>query len=76
MVTLALALMVLIVVTQFFTNKATNALTTGNLKAVSTFDLNNRIQEIVNTSFELESKLKGARLYRWIKPGCNRSRIL
>lgn len=59
-VTLALALMVLIVVTQFFTNKATNALTTGNLKAVSTFGLNNRIQEIVNTSFELESKLKAA----------------
>lgn len=59
-VTLALALMALIVVTQFFTNKATNALTTGNLKAVSTFGLNNRIQEIVNTSFELESKLKGA----------------
>ncbi len=59
-VTLALALMVLIVVTQFFTNKATNALTTGNLKAVSTFALNNRIQEIANTSFELESKLKGA----------------
>ncbi|MGN7784641.1 ATP-binding protein [Niabella sp. 22666] len=59
-VTLALALMALIVVTQFFTNKATNALTTGNLKAVTTFGLNNRIQEIVNTSFELESKLKGA----------------
>lgn len=59
-VTLALVLMALIVVAQFFTNKATNALTTGNLKAVSTFGLNNRIQEIVNTSFELESKLKGA----------------
>jgi signal transduction histidine kinase/response regulator of citrate/malate metabolism len=59
-VTLALALMLLIVVTQFFTNKSTNALTTGNLKAVSTFRLNNRIQEIANLSFDLESKLKGA----------------
>lgn len=59
-VTLALALMALIVVTQFFTNKSTNALTTGNLKAVSTFRLNNRIQEIANLSFDLESKLKGA----------------
>ncbi len=52
--------MLLIVVTQFFTNKSTNALTTGNLKAVSTFRLNNRIQEIANLSFDLESKLKGA----------------
>lgn len=57
-VTLALTLIALIVVTQVFTNTSTAALTTGNRKAVETFRLNNKIQELVNLSFDLESKLK------------------
>jgi signal transduction histidine kinase/CheY-like chemotaxis protein len=57
-VTLALILIALIVVTQVFTTTSTTALTTGNRKAVETFRLNNKIQELVNLSFDLESKLK------------------
>ncbi|WP_460684047.1 ATP-binding protein [Niabella aquatica] len=57
-VILALTLIALIVVTQIFTNTSTTALTTGNRKAVETFRLNNKIQELVNLSFDLESKLK------------------
>ncbi|WP_346236347.1 ATP-binding protein [Niabella insulamsoli] len=57
-VILALALMALIVVTQYFTNKSTTALTTGNAQAVETFRINIKIQELVNLSFDLEGKLK------------------
>ncbi|MCH5600471.1 hypothetical protein [Niabella ginsengisoli] len=52
--------MVLIVVTQFFTNKSTTALTIGNRQAVKTFLLNNSIQDLVNTSFDLEGKFKNS----------------
>jgi len=57
-VILALTLIALIVVTQIFTSKSTTALTIGNRKAVETFRLNNKIQELVNLSFDLESKLR------------------
>ena len=63
MVFLALALMVLIVITQLFTNKSTQALTYGNKQAVETFKLNNRNQIIVNLSFDLQSKLSNPNLY-------------
>lgn len=56
-VALALTLILLVVITQFFTNKSTSALTSGNIRAVETIRLNNSIQELVNLSFDLESKL-------------------
>ncbi|GAB3006263.1 hypothetical protein GCM10027051_01830 [Niabella terrae] len=58
MVILSLALMALIVVTQFFTNKSTRALNNGNKQAVQTFRTNYSIQELVNLSFDLQSKLR------------------
>lgn len=56
-VILALALMVLIFITQLFTNQANTALRQGNLKAVETFRINNRITELANLAFDLEKKL-------------------
>lgn len=56
-VILALALMVLIFITQLFTNQANRALRQGNLKAVETFRINNRITELANLAFDLEKKL-------------------
>ncbi|MFT4093174.1 MAG: ATP-binding protein [Niabella sp.] len=57
-VVLAFALMALIVITQYFTNKSTKALNIGNRQAVETYRINNGIQELVNLSFDLQSKLK------------------
>jgi Signal transduction histidine kinase len=61
-VVLALALIALFVVTQFFTNKSTRALNEGNKQAVATFLINNSIQELVNLSFDLQSKFKDRNL--------------
>src|SRR5690606_27479180 len=61
-VVLALALIALFVVTQFFTNKSTKALNEGNKQAVATFLINNSIQELVNLSFDLQSKFKDRNL--------------
>jgi len=58
MVVLSLTLMTLIVITQFFTNQATQALRQGNEKAVTTFRINGGIQDLVNLSFDLQSKFK------------------
>jgi len=55
-VLLALALMGLIIVTQLFTNQSTVALKNGNIQAVETYKINNRMQLIVNLSFDLQSK--------------------
>lgn len=57
MVLLALGLMGLIIVTQLFTNKSNKTLQDGNIQAVETFKINNRMQEVVNISFDLQSKL-------------------
>lgn len=56
-VILALTLVALIVIAQFFTNKTTVALTEGNVQAVKTIIDNNAIQEMVNLSFDLENKI-------------------
>ena len=56
-VVLALTLVALIVIAQFFTNRTTIALTTGNIQAVKTIVDNNAIQEMVNLSFDLENKI-------------------
>jgi signal transduction histidine kinase/CheY-like chemotaxis protein len=50
---LAVGLMLLILAAQVFTNQNINGLKTGNKEAAVTFTINNRLQEIVNTSFVL-----------------------
>ena len=52
---LAVSLMLLILAAQIFTNQNINGLKTGNKEAAVTFTINNRLQEIVNTSFVLEN---------------------
>ena len=63
MVALVIILMGMIMVTQYFTNKSTYALGTGNTQAIETFKINNGIQQLVNLSFDLESK--------FIRPGAD-----
>lgn len=60
MVFLALALMGLVIVTQLFTDQSTRALKSGNAQTVETFKVNNRMQNIVNLSFDLQSKLSNS----------------
>lgn len=57
MVFLALSLMALMLVTQFFTSNATEVLKQSNQEAIKTFEASNRLQNIVNLSFDLQSKL-------------------
>ncbi|MDF2381535.1 response regulator [Nostoc ellipsosporum NOK] len=57
-VLLALVLMLLIFITQMFTNQTTLALKQGNLQAVETFKINNRMQELVNIAFDLQAKFR------------------
>lgn len=47
----------MIAVTQWFTNQSTNTLNKGNIQAVETFKINNRIQNLVNSSFTLYSNI-------------------
>ncbi len=56
-VLMVLALMAVLVITQLNTSKSINRLVNGNKQAATTFAINNRLEEIVNMSFELESKL-------------------
>lgn len=57
-VVLALVFICTILVTQLFTNGSTNALAKSNQQAVNVFQVNNRIQQLVNSSFSLQSKLQ------------------
>ncbi|HEX4877147.1 MAG TPA: response regulator [Chitinophagaceae bacterium] len=52
----AIGLMVTILVTQVNTTVLLKRLQEGNKQAVLTFSINNRLQEMVNQSFELENK--------------------
>jgi signal transduction histidine kinase/DNA-binding response OmpR family regulator len=54
---LAFGLMILIVTAQVLTKQNINGLKKGNREAVITFTINNRLQELVNLCFELESKI-------------------
>lgn len=54
---MVLALMAVLVITQLNTSKSINRLVNGNKQAAATFAINNRLEEIVNISFELESKI-------------------
>lgn len=50
-----LVVMGIILITQYFTSKTTYALAASNRQAVETFRINNRIQQLVNLSFALQS---------------------
>ncbi len=54
---LAFGLMILVVAAQVFSKRNINGLKVGNKEAVITFTINNRLQELVNLSFELNSKI-------------------
>lgn len=56
---LAFSLMILVVATQILTRRNINGLKAGNRDAVITFTINNRLQDLVNLSFELNTKLAG-----------------
>lgn len=49
--------MLLILAAQIFTVRNINGLKTGNQEAAVTFTINNRLQEIVNTAAQLESRV-------------------
>lgn len=63
LVFLALALVGLIIITQLFTNQSTQALKAGNVQAVETYKMNNRMQLVVNLSFDLQAKLSSPGTY-------------
>jgi signal transduction histidine kinase/CheY-like chemotaxis protein len=54
---LALALMLLILAAQLFTDRNIDGLKNGNKEAAVNFTINNSLQEIVNISFALEARL-------------------
>jgi|GEM_PF-685063 len=54
---LAVSLLVTITITQIVTQKSLSRLQQGNQQATATFTMNNRLQEMVNLAFELESKM-------------------
>ncbi|ANH83486.1 hybrid sensor histidine kinase/response regulator [Niabella ginsenosidivorans] len=56
----AFILVVSIVFTQNLTGRATSALQNGNVEAVETFKNNNGMQQLVNLSFSLQSRLQQA----------------
>ncbi len=58
---LAFGLMILVVATQLFTKENINGLKKGNREAVITFTINNELQNLVNLSFELETKVINSR---------------
>jgi signal transduction histidine kinase/DNA-binding NarL/FixJ family response regulator len=54
---LAVGLMLLILAAQVFTDRNINGLKSGNKEAAITFTINNSLQELVNISFALETRL-------------------
>lgn len=56
-VLVVLGLMTVLVITQLNTSQSVNRLVNGNRQAAATFAINNRLEDIVNTSFDIESKL-------------------
>ncbi|HSZ84515.1 MAG TPA: hypothetical protein VK787_00705 [Puia sp.] len=54
---LAFVLMVLIAAAQVLARRNINGLIKGNQEAAITFTVNNRLQDLINLSFELESKI-------------------
>lgn len=56
-VLMVLGLIVVLVTTQIITSRSVDRMVKGNKQAAATFMINNRLEEMVNLSFELESKL-------------------
>jgi signal transduction histidine kinase/CheY-like chemotaxis protein len=56
-VLLAAGLLITITIAQIVTQNSLSRLREGNRQATSTFTMNNRLQEMVNLAFELETKL-------------------
>jgi signal transduction histidine kinase/CheY-like chemotaxis protein len=56
-VLLAVSLLVIITIAQIITQKSLSRLRQGNTQATSTFIMNNRLEEMVNLAFELETKI-------------------
>ncbi len=54
---MVLALIAALVTTQIITSRSVDRLVNGNEQATATFVINNRIEEMVNLSFEIESKI-------------------
>jgi signal transduction histidine kinase/CheY-like chemotaxis protein len=54
---LALVLMILITAAQILARRNIDGLIKGNREAAITFTVNNRLQDLINLSFELESKI-------------------
>ena len=54
--------MTVLVITQLNTSQSVNRLVNGNRQAAATFAINNRLENIVNTSFDIESKLLAERI--------------
>jgi signal transduction histidine kinase/CheY-like chemotaxis protein len=54
---LAVSLLITITITQIVTQKSLTRLQQGNQQATATFTMNNRLQEMVNLAFELETKM-------------------
>lgn len=61
---LAFGLMILVVAAQMLTTRNINGLKKGNREAAITFSVNNRLQDLINLSFELETKLIAATLQK------------
>ncbi|MFN8248524.1 MAG: ATP-binding protein [Ferruginibacter sp.] len=61
-VLVVLGLMTVLVITQLNTSQSVNRLVNGNRQAAATFAINNRLENIVNTSFDIESKLLAERI--------------
>ncbi|MBS1734473.1 MAG: hypothetical protein JST02_14350, partial [Bacteroidetes bacterium] len=52
-VLVVLGLMTVLVITQLNTSQSVNRLVNGNRQAAATFAINNRLENIVNTSFDI-----------------------
>ena len=56
-VLLAVSLLITITIAQIITQQSLSRLRQGNQQATATFTMNNRLQEMVNLAFELETKM-------------------
>jgi signal transduction histidine kinase/CheY-like chemotaxis protein len=61
-IVLALGLMMLIYLAQFFTNRNVAGLQKGNREAAITFSIQNSLQEIINIVFSLETRLTKSKI--------------
>jgi signal transduction histidine kinase/CheY-like chemotaxis protein len=67
-VLLAAGLLITITVAQVITQQSISRLRQGNKQASTTFTMNNRMQEMVNLAFELESKILSGKPAELVSP--------